>query len=473
MRQHRNPHFLLHYRLLLMAGFIAAMSVAAIQAEAQQRPYRGPIPWAFIVCQYAGDPAPNMTNVKNLTINSGTQGLADYVKAMSNGIASLAGSTVAGPFQQTNTAAQETAIDHSSPTGYQTVLTDCLTAAANSSLHYTPPASHYYVLTSSQLELKGWENSHALGAVSTPLSEIAHEFGHGVGLEHSWSNDTAWSGCGGPAAPNGGDYGDTWDTMAAACNYSAPGPFVNAPSYFAAHHLDEMGWIPQSRAVTFGYTGATSGTITLAALSHPEVAGTMLLRVPFDSSDPHHYYTVEFRKKDGWDTAIPADIVLISEIKNNGGYYQVTLQRDIQSPYGGTNSGAPLQTLSANGVTIKVGAISGNQAIVTVTSNFAKGTGHGNPAQSVYGPNTCAKGYVWRSADDSDYVCVTPATRTQASADNAAASSRKQSGSSNCKQGYVWREAFPGDLVCVTPATRTQAGQDNAQANARLENPNA
>jgi hypothetical protein len=458
------------------AGFIGAASLAMCDtAAAEGRPYRGAIPWSFVVCQFTGDPAPNMSTIKKLTIDTGSKGLADYVAAMSHGVANLSGSTVAGPFLQTNTATQETAVDNGTGpnTGANQVVTDCLNAGAASSSHYHPPASHYYILTTTQIDLKGWENDHALGGTATPLSEVAHEFGHGVGLEHSWSNDTQWSGCGGPAAPNGGDYGFTYDTMSAACNYQVPGPFGNAPSYLNAQHLDELGWIPQSRAVTFGYDGATSSTIKLAALSHPEASGPMILRVPFDANDPFHYYTVEFRKKDGWDVSIPADIVLISEIKYNAGanYYQSTLIRDVASPYGGTNTGAPVQSLSANGVTIKVGPISGDQASVTVTSEFAKEKN--NPARSVYGPNTCQSGYVWRSADDSDYVCVTPATRTQAAEDNAAAASRKAAGSDNCKQGFVWREAFPDDKVCVTPATRTQVQQDNPQANARLEKPNA
>jgi hypothetical protein len=40
-----------------------------------------------------------------------------------------------------------------------------------------------------------------------------------------------------------------------------------------------------------------------------------------------------------------------------------------------------------------------------------------------YGPDTCIQGYVWREAGPGDVVCVTPATRSQASSDNAAAAS--------------------------------------------------
>jgi hypothetical protein len=85
----------------------------------------------------------------------------------------------------------------------------------------------------------------------------------------------------------------------------------------------------------------------------------------------------------------------------------------------------------------------------------------------------CLQGYVWRHAYSGDYVCVTPATRTQASADNAAALSRVQSGGGaygqyTCVQGYVWRQVVPDDYTCVTPAVRSQAAYDNSQAASRV-----
>jgi len=64
-------------------------------------------------------------------------------------------------------------------------------------------------------------------------------------------------------------------------------------------------------------------------------------------------------------------------------------------------------------------------------------------------------------------VCVTPATRSQAAADNAAAASllcTAAYGPDTCAQGYVWREAFTNDHVCVTPAVRSQVAADNADA---------
>jgi hypothetical protein len=85
----------------------------------------------------------------------------------------------------------------------------------------------------------------------------------------------------------------------------------------------------------------------------------------------------------------------------------------------------------------------------------------------------CLQGYVWRQAYGGDYVCVSPVTRSQAAADNAAALKRVQPGGGaygqyTCLQGYVWRQVVPDDYICVTPAVRAQAGADNAQAGNRV-----
>ncbi len=85
----------------------------------------------------------------------------------------------------------------------------------------------------------------------------------------------------------------------------------------------------------------------------------------------------------------------------------------------------------------------------------------------------CLQGYVWRDAYSGDYVCASPATRSQAAADNAAALSRVQPGGGaygqyTCVQGYVWRQVVPDDYTCVTPAVRAQAAYDNSEVDNRV-----
>jgi len=93
-----------------------------------------------------------------------------------------------------------------------------------------------------------------------------------------------------------------------------------------------------------------------------------------------------------------------------------------------------------------------------------------NPARFAYGPNTCKLGYVWREADDFDWVCVAPRDRTATQEENRLATSRS-SAPGACLAGFVWREAFPEDRVCVPRARRTQALSDNRLAQSRLQAP--
>jgi hypothetical protein len=95
------------------------------------------------------------------------------------------------------------------------------------------------------------------------------------------------------------------------------------------------------------------------------------------------------------------------------------------------------------------------------------------PITAAQAQPACRSGYVWREAFAGDYVCVPPATRSQAATDNRQAAARRQPGGGpygpdTCHQGYVWREAGPNDKVCVTPDVRAQASADNREAGARV-----
>jgi hypothetical protein len=115
-------------------------------------------------------------------------------------------------------------------------------------------------------------------------------------------------------------------------------------------------------------------------------------------------------------------------------------------------------------------------------SSFDEGLEYENDVVRVGIPETpnfpiaCLNGYVWREAVPGDYVCVTPAARTQAAYDNSQAAARRNPsggsyGPDTCREGYVWREAVPNDHVCVTFQTRQQAADDNRLAQSRRVGP--
>lgn len=86
-----------------------------------------------------------------------------------------------------------------------------------------------------------------------------------------------------------------------------------------------------------------------------------------------------------------------------------------------------------------------------------------------YGPYTCEQGYVWREAVSGDFVCVSPAARSEAAAENAAGPSHREPGGGTygpdtCKQGFVWRETRVSDHICVPPQRRERVRVDNELA---------
>jgi len=85
----------------------------------------------------------------------------------------------------------------------------------------------------------------------------------------------------------------------------------------------------------------------------------------------------------------------------------------------------------------------------------------------------CKSGYVWREANASDHVCVTPESRSTAAQENAVAEDRRDPngayGPNTCVSGFVWREAASADLVCVTPERRSAVRAENGAAAHRTQ----
>lgn len=105
---------------------------------------------------------------------------------------------------------------------------DCIAAAAASTTdRYVPLAGQrIYVFTSPRVDVGGYENVGAIGGDKTALPEIAHEFGHGVGLNRSWSNDVTWKDA---SWAGGGEYDNKWDLMSAGNIYDPTGAFDGGP----------------------------------------------------------------------------------------------------------------------------------------------------------------------------------------------------------------------------------------------------
>ena len=83
-------------------------------------------------------------------------------------------------------------------------------------------------------------------------------------------------------------------------------------------------------------------------------------------------------------------------------------------------------------------------ALALCVAGWTLATGAAQADPLPYGPDTCASGYVWRDAAPNDHVCVSPAARAHAAAENAAGPAHLSPsggayGPNTCLPGYVWR----------------------------------
>ena len=438
---------------LLAAASVALLLVLVEPAHA--RPFRGSTPIHVLLCQTsdAGAAPQPLAHYQSLLLNHGSGGLADWWHDISYGNFNNDGSAIHGWYRMSKTTAQYTALARFEK------VDACIDAArtAAAGAYTVPDGAIRYIVTSPSVDLFGWTGGAFL-PFDIDVGAVAHEGGHGIGLDHTFSNDpnyrnATWSAI--------GEYDDPWDAMSWANSFRAATPFGDAPAGLVAPHLDRLGWLPRSRVVVHGSNGAADATYTVAATNRPEAPGALLIRVPFEPNDLFRYYTIELRKKNHWSGGIPADAVLIHEVKRATdaagkptGPQIAWLQRDLSRA-----DKAPAQVLNANGVQISITSINAaaGQATVRVHSAMA---------------DRCLQGFVWREAGPVDHVCVPPGERADTRSENAQAAARRQPGGGpygpdSCRQGFVWREAFASDHVCVPVASRTRARASNEAAAAR------
>ena len=442
---------------LLAGAFTAAVLLQLAAHRADAMPVQGATPWSILLCKPRG-----VTNTSYAAQHfvdlfaPGPDGLDDYFRNQSRGRMTLQGSVVRGWYTTAFTEAQEVEKRKDDPNKSVYSRGDriqhCVDAARAGG--YTAPANHRIVVYLEGRIDSGTADNRVLldaGPDRTSRSFVAHEMLHALGLApESYANSQV----------NGdGVYDNPWDEMSAMAVHGVPNNrFGLGPVGLNGYHRDKLGWLPMDKIVSFRAGGATTQTITLGSLGSTANPNPQLVRVPSNVADPYQYFTVEYRRRTGYDAGIPNDTILIHEVKNG----RTTLFRNNHQ------SGRAPTTTFDNGLGIKLAlkSISADDAVIEITQT--------SPDGSTSSPNTCKAGYVWRGADSSDYVCVTTAVRAKTYEDNQGAYFRWAAGAygpHTCTSGLVWRGAFWGDEVCVDTVTRDQVGADNAAAASRVERP--
>ncbi len=314
----------------------------------------GSLKWAIILCRFRGVTGTPVTKdfCRKFFITPGTSGLYDYWKDLSYGKFSLDGSVVLGPHtlsytldEAKDSAREQHVASHANPdkrTHSRVFRVQDAVKDLASKIDYSDIDGVITIFNAQfdvgatwiALPLAGG-NTRGVPAVCLEPSSFEphalghlteHETGHMLGLPHSrrvgakeeyanrgdtssrWAYTDGWCVMGG--IRDDGSGGDCRFRIANTQLLRArSGPGLKAKS------VRNLGWMEASRVTT--YRAKTNRAITLAALSHPEASGALMVETTRTyKSSPR--YCVELRSKDGWDRGIPRSAFLVHTIENNG-----------------------------------------------------------------------------------------------------------------------------------------------------------
>jgi hypothetical protein len=325
---------------ILVCGVGAASDAAPLDAiPAKSNGLHGPQPFATILCKFADVSAePDPIAYFERLLGSAYPGLDHYWREVSYGAINLDGSAVMGwyslPHPQSvyqNGAPNLPVPTMESPVDLQRLAGDCVSAAGEAvewsryvginlifNIDLDRPRGGEVCLPQDGTSRcyrttwlwPGWYHNQSIWA---------HEMGHTFGLQHS-------------SVGNGNGYGNMWDVMSVDGPCRTEPPYGRIGQHPIAYQKDILGWIPAERIFVAGPD--SQATITLEQTAAPAGNDYLLAQIPIrELARPEtgqsewesgrvgadrRYYTVEARRRTGYDASLPGDAVIIHEVDLDG-----------------------------------------------------------------------------------------------------------------------------------------------------------
>jgi len=272
----------------------------------------GSQPWVSVMCKFADVSAEPRDLAYFTNMFSGTApGLDHYWRQLSYDTVNVVGSAAHGWY--TLPQPRSYYVDASGNANLDRLFDDC-TAVADADIYYPdfvginlmfnddigPYAwggSKYATLDGRSSSWRvTWEPPWGYGNICV----MDHEMGHGFGLPHSAFNPSTV-------------YDNAWDVMSDTWSYTAwDGTYGSVGQHTIMYHKDGiLGWLRPPEKVTVNANDSTTVRLERSAL--PTEPGPKMVSIPIGGSATN-FYTVEARKRVGYDVGTPGEAVIIHEV---------------------------------------------------------------------------------------------------------------------------------------------------------------